>query len=130
MNTRVLVLGWMAAILIAGSVLATEPTSDPKSAGQEPAQPRSLTAIQRDVHAALRAEALSRRQGPNVSEVVRLIELYREMAEHPKRNQSEMLAELGLKVRGRLADVCEQIERKIATAKKDATKAAKKTKEV
>ena len=34
MNARVLVLGWMAAILIAGSVLATEPTSDPKSAGQ------------------------------------------------------------------------------------------------
>lgn len=126
MNARGLLLACVLATLAAGPVLATEPTSDSKSAGQDQAQSRSLTAIQRDVYAALRAEALSRRQGPNVAEVVRLMDLYREMAAHPKRDQSALIAELGLKVRSRLVDVCEHIERKNSATKKDTLKNAKK----
>ena len=54
------------------------------------------------------------------------MDLYREMAAHPKRDQSALIAELGLKVRTRLVDVCEHIERKNSTTKKDTIKNAKK----
>lgn len=126
MNARVILFGWMLAMVAAGSVPAAEPQTGATSVRTEKSTSRSLTAIQRDVYAALREEALSRRQGPNVPEVVRLMDLFREMAAHPKRDQSAMLAELGLKVRGRLADVCEHIERKTSAAKKDTPKVAKK----
>jgi hypothetical protein len=122
MHARHLVFTWIAATIFTGSALASEPASDPKAAKREQNEPRSLTLIQRDVHTALREEALSRRRGPNVQEVVRLIDLYREMAAHPKRDESAMLAEIGLKVRGRLNDVCEHINRKNAAAKKNTKK--------
>jgi hypothetical protein len=118
MYARHLVFTWIAATIFTGSVLASEPASDPKAEKREQAAPRSLTLIQRDVHAALREEALSRRRGPNVTEVLRLVDLYREMASHPKRETSAFLAELGLKVRARLANVCDDIERKNANGKK------------
>jgi hypothetical protein len=116
MYARRFVLAWIAAIIFAGSVPATEPAIDQTVAG------RSLTAIQRDVNTALREEALSRRRGPNVPEVVRLIELYREMAAHPKHDTSAFLAELGLKVRARLQLVCDHLERKNSAAERKAKK--------
>jgi hypothetical protein len=109
MNARMILFSWMTAMVAAGLAVATEARNAPV-----PDSSRSLTAIQRDVYAALRAEALTRRRGPNAEEVVRLVELYREMAAHPKRDTSAFLAELGLKVCARLDDVCDHIERKSA----------------
>jgi hypothetical protein len=115
MNARLVLLAWMAA-MAAGSVLAAGVPREPATASADKSPTRSLTAIQRDVYAALREEAVSRREGPNAAEVIRLVELYREMAAHPKRDESKFLAELGLKVRARLRDVCQHIERKHARA--------------
>jgi hypothetical protein len=47
-----------------------------------------------------------------VPEVVRLVDLYREMAAHPKRDESVFLVKLGLRVRSRLKEVRDQIERR------------------
>jgi hypothetical protein len=46
--------------------------------------------------------------------VLRLIDLYREMANHSQRDSSVALKELGLQVRSRLEKVRDHIERKIA----------------
>jgi hypothetical protein len=73
---------------------------------------RSLSALRADVRAALRAEAISRRQGANPVQVVRLIELYREMAAHPQRDECTLLAELGRLVQSRLKKIAEHIERR------------------
>jgi hypothetical protein len=40
------------------------------------------------------------------------VDLYREMAAHPKRDQSALLVKLGLRVRSRLKEVSVQIERR------------------
>ena len=52
MNARGLLLACVLTTLATGPVLATEPASDSKSVGQDLAS-RSLTAIQRDIYAAL-----------------------------------------------------------------------------
>jgi hypothetical protein len=85
-------------------LIASEPAGVP---------PRSLTAIRTDVSEALRAEATTRRTGNNTPQVLRLVELYLEMAEHPRRDNSPLLADLGQQVRLRLATVRDRVERRI-----------------
>jgi hypothetical protein len=55
-----------------------------------------------------------------VPEVVRLVDLYREMAAHPKRDQSAFLMKLGMRVRSRLKEVRDQIERRYSQLGRDA----------
>jgi hypothetical protein len=104
----------VAATFVAEPVAATVPSNGPLPARDANSPRRSLSAIQVDIHAALRAEAVTRRRGQNAAEVVRLIILYREMATHPQRDKSAMLAKLGLRLRSRLEKVCDHIERKYA----------------
>src|SRR4051794_30142957 len=91
--------------LFTTGVVAIEPTAAPA--------PRSLTAIRTDVSDALRAEATSRRAGDNTPQVMRLVDLYLEMAAHPRRDTSPLLADLGQQVRLRLQTVRERVERRI-----------------
>jgi hypothetical protein len=114
MNARALFLTLIAATLTVEPLAATAPPNDPLPARDASSPHRSLSAIQVDVHAALRAEAVTRRRGQNAAEVVRLIALYREMAAHPQRDKSAMLAKLGLRLRSRLEKVSDHIERKYA----------------
>jgi hypothetical protein len=83
-----------------------------------------LNALQADVHAALRAEALTRAQGPNVAEARRLVELFRELAAHPKRDESRIVRELGMKLRSRLREVAGHIERRTKSADRVVKKTA------
>ena len=114
MNARAMLLTLIVAVFAVEPLAATPPPNDPLPVRDANSTHRSLSAIQVDVHAALRAEAVTRRQGKNASEVVRLIALYREMATHPQRDTSAMLAKLGLRLRSRLEKVCDHIERKYA----------------
>ncbi len=121
MSTRSFVLGSTAILLHYASAAAAEPR-DGQTRMPDVSQPhRSLTAIQVDVHNALRAEASSRRLGPIAADVLRVIDLYREMASHPKRHDSPLLQRLGLQVRSRLKDVCDRIDRQIARKDKRVT---------
>jgi hypothetical protein len=119
MTTRVIVWGLMSTILAIGSV-AAESHDEVASEAEVERQHRSLSVIQADLRKALRAEALSRRQGPNPSEVIRLVELYQEMADHPKRDTSLVLKRTGLRLRSRLKEVRDHIER--ATSRQDRNK--------
>jgi len=73
--------------------------------------PRSISAIQATVHAALREEASTRRAGNNTPQVLQLVDLYREMAAHPQRDTSIALRELGQQVRARLVSVKDHVNR-------------------
>jgi hypothetical protein len=112
MNARAIILTLIVAVFAAEPIAAMAPPNDPLPTRGANSTHRSLSAIQVDVHAALRAEAVSRRRGQNVPEVVRLTNLYREMAAHPQREKSDMLAKFGLRLRSRLEKVCDHIERK------------------
>ena len=114
MNARAILLTLIAAVFAAQPLAATTPPNVPPPARDASSPHRSLSDIQVDVHAALRAEAVTRRRGQNAAEVVRLVILYREMAAHPQRDKSAMLAKLGLRLRSRLEKVRDQIERKYA----------------
>jgi hypothetical protein len=103
--------------LSAAELVAAEPAAVPT--------PRSLTAIRTDVSEALRAEATTRRTGDNAPQVLRLVDLYLEMASHPKRDSSPLLNDLGQQVRLRLQSVRERIERRIADKKPATTKSSK-----
>jgi hypothetical protein len=122
MNAWLIIFGWTSAMAAAGSVAARDPQKNLSSAPSADLSHRSLSAIQVDVRAALRAEATSRRLDPNTADVVRLIELYREMAAHPKRESSLMLKQLGLRLRSRLENVSDHMERKSSRAKRDGMK--------
>ena len=122
MNARLILVTLMSALLPASSILAAQPQNQPQPEHDANLPRRTLSAIQLDVRAALRAEASTRRQGQNTQEVLRLIELYREMAAHPKRDQSPFLARLGVQVRSRLRKVRDHIERQNARAQRDADK--------
>jgi hypothetical protein len=111
MNLRVIVVVLVAALVGATSVVAAESQSVPIPAEGDNVQHRSLSAIQADLRKALRAEALSRRRSQNTPEVIRLVELYKEMADHPKRDTSLVLKRLGLRLRSRLKEVRDHIER-------------------
>jgi hypothetical protein len=121
MNGRTVFVALLSFMCAAVSGVAAERQHQSISLVDADRPLRSLSAIQMDVHAALRAEASSRRLGANVPEVVRLIDLYRELALHPKRDKSEFLAQLALRVRTRLETVRNHIERGFA-----ADRAAKK----
>ena len=112
MNARAIFLTLITAVFAVEPVAATVPPNGSLPARDANSPHRSLSAIQVDVHAALRAEAVTRRRGKNAPEVVRLIALYREMAAHPQRDKSAMLAKLGLRLRSRLEKVRDHIERK------------------
>jgi hypothetical protein len=114
MNTRAIILTLIAATFVVEPLAATAPQHDPLPARDANSPHRSLSAIQVDVHAALRAEAVTRRRGQNVPEVIQLIKRYREMAAHPQRDKSAILAKLGLRLRSRLENVRDHIERKYA----------------
>jgi hypothetical protein len=102
-------------VSIAPNLLAAD--SPPASA------PRSLTAIRTDVSDALRAEATTRKSGDNTPQVMRLADLYLEMAGHPRRDTSPLLNDLGQQVRIRLQTVRDRVERRVA----DKSPSAKKT---
>lgn len=106
-----------SSCLFATGLLASEP---PKAPTQ-----RSLTAIRTDVSDALRAEATTRKNGDNTPQVMRLVDLYLEMAAHPKRDASPLLADLGQQVRLRLQTVRERVGKRIADKKPNAKKKAK-----
>jgi hypothetical protein len=91
--------------LFTSGLVAAEPAAKPT--------PRSLTAIRTDVSDALRAEATTRKNGDNTAQVMRLVDLYLEMAAHPRRDTSPLLADLGQQVRLRLQTVRERVERRI-----------------
>lgn len=114
MYARVIIFSMVSTVGIFSTVIAGDPRSDSSLTNDRRLPPRPVSALQVDVHSALRAEAISRRQGPNPAEVVRLIDLYGEMAAHPKRDQSVVLTKLGLQVRSRLEKVCDYIKRQSA----------------
>jgi hypothetical protein len=120
MNVRVIVVVLVAALVGATSVAAAESQSVPIPAEGENVPHRSLSAIQADLRKALRAEAISRRTGQNTPEVIRLVELYKEMAEHPKRDTSLVLKRMGLRLRSRLKELRDHIERE--TSRQDRNK--------
>jgi hypothetical protein len=122
MIARPIVFALTLFVLPFGSIVASEPDSDTRSVHDVDAKHRSLSAIQDDLHAALRAEALTRRQGQNAPQIIRLVELYREMAAHPKRHDSRFLVRMGLRLRSRLEKVRDHIERHIARQDRNAKK--------
>jgi hypothetical protein len=122
MIARPIIFALMFFVLPVGSIVASEPDSDTRSIQDVGAKHRPLSAIQDDLHEALRAEALTRRQGQNASQVIRLVELYREMAAHPKRHDSRFLARMGLRLRSRLEKVRDHIEKHTAREDRNATK--------
>src|SRR4029079_5745980 len=111
--------------LVSAELFGTEPTANPA--------PRSLTAIRTDVGEALRVEATTRRGGDNAPQVLQLVDLYLEMASHPKRDTSPLLNDLGQQVRLRLQTVRDRIQRRLAqkgpAAKKNVKPATAETKE-
>ena len=104
MIARVIAIVCVWGIFSSGPV-AAEPAAKPVS--------RSLTAIRTDVSEALRAEATTRKNGDNTPQVMRLVDLYLEMAAHPRRDTSPLLADLGQQVRLRLQTDRERVERRI-----------------
>jgi hypothetical protein len=120
MNVRVIATALAAAMFTVGTVVAAELHGELSSAREVAVRHRSLSAIEDDLHDALRAEAVTRRQGANEAEVIRLIELYREMAAHPKRDSSPFLARMGLRLRSRLEKVREHIVRDAARQDRNA----------
>jgi hypothetical protein len=123
MNTRTIIFTFIAAMFAVERAAPKGLPDGPRPASVASSEHRSLSAIHADVRAALRAEALTRRQGQNVPEIIRLLDLYREMAAHPRRNESMMLAKLGLRVRSRLETVRDQIERQFKPPTRGAKKA-------
>jgi hypothetical protein len=113
---------FVAVLFASAAVQAAESQSAPPTAGDDSGRHRSFSAIDDDLHEALRAEAVSRRQRENTREVIRLIELYREMAAHPKRHSSPLLAQMGLRLRSRLEKVREHVERQLAREERNAKK--------
>jgi hypothetical protein len=108
---RLIVVAAFLVMLFSAATVTAHPPSSQESTKIEHPPARSLSAIQVDVHAALRSEAATRRLGDNASQVVRLIDLYREMAAHPKRHSSLFLRRLGLQLRARLENVRDHMER-------------------
>src|SRR5882757_2132190 len=98
-------------------LVAAEPVKAPA--------PRSLTAIRTDVSDALRAEATTRRHGDNTPQVLRLVDLYLEMASHPQRDHSPLLNDLGQQVRLRLQTVRDRVERRSSDTNSLAKKSPK-----
>src|SRR3954471_24984954 len=105
MFARMIALACVSCLFTA-TLIAAETTPASK--------PRSLTAIRTDVSEALRAEATTRRRGDNTPQAMRLVDLYLEMAGHPRRDTSPLLADLGQQVRLRLATVRDRVARRIA----------------
>src|SRR5882672_2936464 len=103
MIARVTTAASLWCLFVTG-LLAAEPAAAPTQ--------RSLTAIRTDVSDALRAEATTRKSGDNTPQVMRLVDLYLEMAAHPRRDTSPLLNDLGQQVRLRLQTVRERVERR------------------
>jgi hypothetical protein len=116
MFNRMMTAVCIAALFTTG-LIATEPVAKPKT--------RSLTEIRKDVSDALRAEATARKTKRNTSQVLRLVDLYLEMASHPNRDTSPLLTELGVQVRLRLLTVREQIKQRISEKAAQAKKNSK-----
>ena len=111
MDVRRIIFASMFVMFACVAVTAAELAGAPPTAGSAGVSHRRLSAIHNDVHAALRSEALTRQQGPNAQEVIRLVDLYHEMAAHPQRDTSVVLMQLGRQVRSRLEKVSDRIER-------------------
>jgi hypothetical protein len=111
MNARAIALLVICGTMANRYAEAAKPQDEPLRTPNADRAHRSVTAIKMDVRDGLRAEALSRRLGPNPSHVLNLIDLYREIAAHPKRDQGVVLMKLGLQLRSRLKRISDQIER-------------------
>src|SRR3954464_430600 len=103
-------LAVLIVLLLLEVAQAGTPATD-STTGKATNAPRFLTAIQGDVHAALRDEASTRRAGDNTPQVLRLVDLYREIAAHPQHEKSFVLRELGQQVRARLTTLKDHINR-------------------
>src|SRR3954471_4543746 len=116
MFARMIALACVSCLFTA-TLIAAETTPASK--------PRSLTAIRTDVSEALGAEATTRRRGDNTPQAMRLVDLYLEMAGHPRRDTSPLLADLGQQVRLRLQSVRDRVERRISEKNSVAKKSPK-----
>lgn len=101
----------LVAVSLMLEVVQAESRPGDSTSTQRPGTPRSISAIQSDIHVALREEASTRRSGDNTPQVLRLIELYREMAAHPQHEASFALRELGQQVRARLITIKGHVNR-------------------
>jgi len=116
-----MIIRLLAAACVWASLSTALFASDPPAA----TAPRSLTAIRTDVSDALRAEATTRKSGDNTPQVMRLVDLYLEMAGHPQRDTSPLINDLGQQVRIRLQSVRDRVERRLADKNPKAKKTAK-----
>lgn len=85
-----------------GNLRASEGNPDPLP---------TLGQLHEHVSAALRAEAISRREGDNTPEVLHLVDTYRWLASDPRRGESPTIERLGLKVKARLGQVRRHVRR-------------------
>lgn len=114
----------VAAACICVSIAPYLFAADPPPASS----PRSLTTIRTDVSDALRAEATTRKSGDNTPQVMRLVDLYLEMAGDPRRDASPLLNDLGEQVRIRLQTVRDRIDRRAGDKGSSAKRTAKPAK--
>jgi hypothetical protein len=118
MNARLVLLALLSLFILAEPLRAQNKVqSDSQSVKESNLRPRSISAIRLDVRAALIAEAESRRAGDNTAEVLRLVDLYHELAVHPLRDTSLVVRQLGQQLRSRLETVRDHIRRHISAAK-------------
>ena len=106
----------IVSIAMPAVVAAAESNQRAAPIAAQPVHP-SVAAIRITLHEALRDEALARRAGDNTCQVRRLVELYHELANHPSRDESKTLRQLGLRIRTRLLTVRDHINRQIARSR-------------
>src|SRR4051812_29438586 len=122
MKTRLLAF---AIVSLAVELALAESGATDSASSKTTKAPRSISAIQATVHAALREEASTRRAGNNTAQVLQLVDLYREMAAHPQRDTSVALRELGQQVLARLVNVKDHVNRHSGQTIGKTTKGAK-----
>ena len=114
MITRMLLLTTVSSLFSAAFLEADETATYPSSVGEKQNTHRSIAELRTEMRAALREEAVTRRAGENPAEVLRLIEIYQELAVHPDRLESAILKQMGIRLRSRLKRVGIHIERQIS----------------
>ena len=85
----------------------------------EQARLPAMAELRQDVKAALRREAVTRKRGDNTPEILRLAETYLRLAGDPRSDSSEMLRQLGRKIRSRLIVVRKHVAKTLAKRKDD-----------
>lgn len=99
-------------VLLAATLLA----ADPVPSAAETLEPRRFHEIERDLVAALKAEATAESLEERADAVRKLCAIYREVNDDPRLLTSVGLQDFRSRARGRLANVQRRLERKIALA--------------